>query len=173
VGYPADEAAVEATVPHLISFLHELVEGAGAQRVHLVAHSMGNRALTSALRGFEKQRARGSFHQVILTAPDIDAQVFEEQIVPALRPQCARLTLYASSKDRALRASMQFHSYFRAGQSGHEILVLDGLDTIDASRVDTDLLGHGYFAENKAVIDDLFQLVRHSLPPPNAISGRD
>jgi esterase/lipase superfamily enzyme len=102
---------------------------------------------------------------VILTAPDVDAQVFEEQIVPAIRSQCAWLTLYASSQDRALRASMRFHFFGRAGQSGDELLVLDGLDTVDASRIDTDLLGHGYFAENKAVIDDLFLLVRHSFSP--------
>ena len=39
-------------------------------------------------------------------------------------------------------------------------------DTIDASDIDTDLLGHGYIASNRDVIDDLILLVEQKRPPP-------
>ncbi len=36
-----------------------------------------------------------------------------------------------------------------------------------ASAIDTDLLGHGYFAENKELIDDIFLILRHGFPAPD------
>src|SRR5581483_4228092 len=48
-GYPADENTIEWTVPQLTVFLTELAQAAGATTIHLVAHSMGNRALVKAL----------------------------------------------------------------------------------------------------------------------------
>jgi esterase/lipase superfamily enzyme len=162
--YTADEATAEAAIPHFRRFLEEVAAQAGSQRVHIVAHSMGNRIVTNVLRAMAAETPQRRFNQVILAAPDIDAEVFAEQIVPAIRPSAHRISLYASSRDRALIASQRVHAFRRAGQSGPEIMVLDGLETIDASMVDTDLLGHGYFAENKQVIDDIFMVVRHDLP---------
>ena len=162
-GYTADEATAEWAVPHFQQFLREVSALTGNGRVHVIAHSMGNRIVANALRTMGPG-PRPLLNQVILTAPDIDAQVFEEQIVPAIRGSAARISLYASSNDRALQASQEVHAFRRAGQSGPDIVVLEGLETIDASGIDTDLLGHAYFAGNKQMIDDLFMLVRHDLP---------
>ena len=52
-----------------------------------------------------------------------------------------RMTLYASSGDEALRASQRLAGYPRAGQGGAGIVVVAGIDTVDASLVDTSLLG--------------------------------
>lgn len=162
--YTADEATAESAVPHFRRFLEEVAALTGSQRVDIVAHSMGNRIVTNTLRAMAAEAPQRKFNQVILAAPDIDAEVFAEQIVPAIRPAAHRISMYASSHDRALMASQQVHAFRRAGQSGPEIMVLDGIETIDASTVDTDLLGHGYFAENKQVIDDMFLVVRHDMP---------
>ncbi|HJR43310.1 MAG TPA: alpha/beta hydrolase [Gemmatimonadaceae bacterium] len=161
-GYLADEATVERSVPHFQRFLR-LLAFTGVDRIHVVAHSMGNRVLAGALRNLAPDVAR-RIGQVVLTAPDIDAEVFETQVVPAMRQLGVRLTMYSSSADRALQASMKVHGYRRAGQSGDSIVVVPGLETVDASHVDTDLLGHGYFAEDKPVLDDLFLLLKHELP---------
>jgi esterase/lipase superfamily enzyme len=55
--------------------------------------------------------------------------------------------------------------YRRLGQAGNEILVLPGMDTVDASRVKTDLLGHSYFGDSDTVISDLFRLIRDRKKP--------
>ena len=161
--YTADEATVEWTEPHLMQFLKDLRARAGAGRIHLIAHSMGNRALTKVLRSIAAESPPVVFNQVILAAPDIDAEVFERDIAPAMLKAAQRVTLYASSDDEALVVSKTVHGYPRAGQSGAQLTLVRGLDTIDASGIDTSLLGHSYFANQ--LVEDIFALLRNGLPP--------
>lgn len=72
------------------------------------------------------------------------------------------MTLYASSKDLALQASQLVHGNPRAGDSGDGLVVVDGIETIDASTVTTGFLGHSYFAEVTSVMSDIYYLIRHS-----------
>jgi esterase/lipase superfamily enzyme len=95
----------------------------------------------------------------VLTAPDIDARVFR-QLVPYIVPAAERITLYASSQDKALLASRRFNGEARAGDAGPGLVVMPGLQTIDATAVDTSLFGHSYFGENRTVLTDLFQVLR-------------
>ncbi|MBN1910033.1 MAG: alpha/beta hydrolase [Pirellulales bacterium] len=166
--YAVDETNVVWTVPHLKEFLMAVVEKTGAQRVHLIAHSMGNRALTSALTGLvselKENRAR-MFQELVLTAPDIDAEIFRRDIAPVIVKTAQRVTLYASSNDEALVASKKIHGYPRAGESGENIVVVPGIETIDVSGLDTSLLGHSYYGDNDTVLADLIQLIHDSKPP--------
>jgi esterase/lipase superfamily enzyme len=83
-----------------------------------------------------------------------------------LSKTCKRATLYASSKDKALKASRALHNnILRAGQSGEDMVIVNGIDTVDASGVDTDLLGHGYFAATAPLINDIFQLIKSGASP--------
>jgi len=166
-GYFADEARVDVTASHLREFLLHLRASSGATRIHLLAHSMGSRALATAVKEIVLQmgeRAERLFNQVVLAAPDIDAALFAD-LSRHLRTVGARVTLYASSKDRALRVSRWLHWFERAGQTGRRFRVFEGLDTIDASRVDTSLLGHSYYGSRKSVLSDIFCLLRHDSPP--------
>jgi len=166
--YTVDENNIEWTEPHLQAFLGDLADRSGATTIHLVAHSMGNRALTKAFRDLVRVRGaavRGVFKDLILTAPDIDADVFRNQLVPALVAQGARVTLYASSRDRALLASKTVHGYPRAGDAGEGLVIMQGIDTVDASDVETDFLGHSYFGDNRSVIADLLRLIRSGEEP--------
>jgi esterase/lipase superfamily enzyme len=164
--YAVDETNAAWAVPHLKDFLTAVADRSGAESVHLIAHSMGNRALTSALAQLSRQmRRRGAmFHEVILTAPDIDADIFKRDIAPAIAKTAARVTLYASSNDEALMLSKKLHGYPRAGDSGSAMVVVPGIETIDVSRVDTSLLGHSYYGNNDTVLADMFYLIHQSLP---------
>ncbi len=68
IQYTVDEQNVAWTVPHLVEFLSGVAERSGATSVHLIAHSMGNRALTAALRELAMVRkdAGPRFHEVVL-----------------------------------------------------------------------------------------------------------
>ena len=168
--YTVDENEVEWTEPHLKQFLSELAAQAGGARIHLVAHSMGNRALTKVMRSLAAENATPLFSEVILTAPDIDAEVFERDLAPAIQKVARHITLYASSSDAALILSQKVNGYQRAGDSWPNILVVPGIDTIDASGIDTDLLGHSYFAQMKAVMDDIdMLLIAGKLPPERSL----
>lgn len=163
--YLADEATVEWTSPYLKAFLLDLCAQSGAKKVHLLAHSMGNRALTRALDAIANAAPSGvRFQEIMLAAPDIDAGVFL-QLTKSVSSTAHRVTLYASSNDEAIKASKDIHEYQRAGESGSGILVVRGVDTVDVSAVNTDLIGHSYYAENRSVLSDIFNLIRNGLPP--------
>jgi esterase/lipase superfamily enzyme len=164
--YTVDETNVVWTVPHLKQFLLDVVRRTDAESVNVIAHSMGNRALTSALREltFELQDETRLFNQVVLAAPDIDAEIFRRDIAPAITKTAHGVTLYASSKDRALMASKRVHGYPRAGDSQPTLTVLPKIDTIDVSEVDTSLLGHSYYGGSRQILDDIGLLMREGLP---------
>jgi hypothetical protein len=44
-------------------------------------------------------------------------------------------------------------------------MVLDGIDTIDASELDTGFLGHSYPLEHRSVVADLYALLRLDQAP--------
>jgi esterase/lipase superfamily enzyme len=181
--YTVDEQSVEWATSNLKGFLSDFFAKSTAQNIYLVAHSMGNRALTRATADLlaEQPALRGRLKEVILTAPDIDADVFERDIAPKLAEAGRPITLYASSTDLALKASKEVHGFPRAGDAGPGIVVTRGIETIDATGVDTSLLGHSYFADTKSVLSDIFQIVskgsraderRTTLQPVNAPAGR-
>jgi esterase/lipase superfamily enzyme len=165
LAYTYDETNVRWTEPHLEQFLRDVAERSGADTIHLVAHSMGNRCLTEAL----KRLASGtgvpaSVREVILTAPDIDAETFRTDIAPKIVGAGRRVTLYASSNDEALKLSKRIAGYQRAGDVGDGIVIVPPLETIDVSSVDTSLFGHAYYGDNTSVIFDLFQLLQGKKP---------
>lgn len=167
-GYHADETNAEWTAPHLERFLTEVASRSGARKIHLIAHSMGNRPLTAALRGMAARMQPGSkplFEHIVLTAPDIDMETFQQLALQFSKPG-RRTTLYASSNDKALQFSRDIHGgYPRAGDSGPDVVVLRGIDTVEVSGVDTSLIGHSYYGDNRSVLSDLFGLIRDGKAP--------
>jgi len=171
-GYIADEENVRWSIPHLEMFLTEVISRSGAKKLHLIAHSMGTQALVEVLRSLkEKWVVDGlklpAVNQVILAAPDIDAEIFKTQIAPAIVGYSQRITLYASSEDEALGVSRKIRKNQapRAGEGGERILVIPGIDSIDASSIRTDQLGHGYFASTLPLLTDLYYLMTQGFPP--------
>lgn len=164
--YPADETTITWSTPHLKQFLLEVVQQSGAQSVNLIAHSMGNRALTEALKEIELEFRGQSrlFNHVVLAAPDIDAGDFL-QIADKMQLTANHVTLYASSRDDALRVSQLLHRGPRAGDSGRGLVVVPGIDTIDVTAIDTSPWGHIYYGASDPVLQDLQMLFHHSHPP--------
>jgi esterase/lipase superfamily enzyme len=53
--YLADEATVIWTAPHFERFLRLIANKTGAKRIHVIAHSMGNRAVCDALKALSSK----------------------------------------------------------------------------------------------------------------------
>lgn len=164
VNYQRDGRNAELSVPVLKNFLEQLASKTRATTIHVIAHSMGNRVLAASLREIARSNTP-HFRQIALMAPDVDAVTFGK-MADAIRKTADRVTLYASSRDEALIVSRKFNGYRRAGEGGNGILVLPGIDTVDASSVDTSVMGvlHQYYADNQAILGDLFQLFRGDGP---------
>jgi esterase/lipase superfamily enzyme len=158
--YFADGESVDASEEYITHFLTRFVEESGAECVHLIAHSMGNRVLLRAVERMASQaqaKARVPFGQIILAAPDVDHQVFRS-LATAYRQVCQRTTLYVSSKDLALASSGIVYDYPRAGFVP-PVTILPGIDTVEVSNIDLTLLGHGYYAGAHDVLQDIHALL--------------
>ena len=165
--YTVAEANIEWTTAHLRDFLTRVAAESGASAVHVVAHSMGNRATVHALHQIAARLPSSGtplFHQIALTAPDVDADVFV-QLASEIRRTARQVTLYVSSTDEALKSSARLHAYPRAGLAGGRTVVVPGIDTVEVSAVDTSLLKHSYFGDNASVVSDLHVLLRDGKPP--------
>ena len=165
VGYPIDVENVAWSEANLIAFLEEFFDRSAAEEIHLVAHSMGNRALAGAvdeLFNTKRPDLRPRLREVILTAPDIDADVFKRDIAPALAETARPVTLYASANDKALWMSEEYNGNPRAGDANDGIIVAQGIETVDATRVDSSFFssGHLYYGSSRLMLRDLLELVR-------------
>jgi esterase/lipase superfamily enzyme len=159
--YLKDETNVAWSTPHFQRFLGLVSQHGGAKRVHIIAHSMGNRAVCDALKALSiDPNNHLNFNHLVLAAPDIDADTFRE-LAEALQKVSGQITLYESSNDKAIHASRKIHGNPRAGEP---LLIIPGLETVDASKVDTDFLGHSYFGETWTLLADIHTLLSEDKP---------
>jgi esterase/lipase superfamily enzyme len=108
--------------------------------------------------------------ELILAAPDVDVDYYK-QVVPKIVHLAERLTLYASSNDKALQLSRLLARSPRAGDIINGLpSVVPGVETIDVSSIGAEIFGlnHDVFASNRSAIDDIGLILRSHLHPPDA-----
>lgn len=154
--YVSDGGAIEQSEEHIATFLVKVSQLVPRGRVHIVAHSMGNRGLLRAMHRATTQaawRAGTRFGQVFLAAPDVDVALFRQ--LASVYPQVAEhTTLYVADQDKALAAVAWLGEAVRAG-GAPPIVVLPGIDTIRVRGMDLFRLGHSYVAEEPDVLRDI------------------
>ena len=132
--------------------------------VYLIAHSMGNRIVSKALRArVDKGKDIGRLRELLLAAPDINADLFRTVIAPRLAAmKDTRITVYASSSDLALRASRALHRFTRVGETTPGVFVYPRIDTIDASGASSVIraYGHSYIMDSQAVLKDIYGVIQ-------------
>lgn len=166
-GYPLDRNNADASYALLASFLQRVAKETGAAQIDVIAHSMGNWVLSNALRDISTRmkanpsvtKALPLFRNVAMMAPDVDTAVLRTMIQDILKVS-KRTTLYGSSRDEALKFSAKVNGRARAGQGFPDMFCSRGMDSIDASKVDTSLLGlgHQYYGDSSTILHDLDQL---------------
>jgi esterase/lipase superfamily enzyme len=166
-GYMVDETNAEWTQPQLAAFLTAIVERTGAAQVVLLGHGLGARALAGAAASVLAAHPglAPRLQQIILAAPDIGAETFRCDLAPKLAAAGSRVTLYASSGDDALRVADRVRAYPRAGDSGAALVMAPGVQTIDASAVDTSFIGAPQEALERSALADIGQLLAGQQPP--------
>jgi esterase/lipase superfamily enzyme len=155
-GYVADKEAATYSRDDLADLLLELTRDRGPDQIYVFAHSMGGWLLVEALRQLKLQGRDDVIARlnVILAAPDIDADVFRTQmrvIGKMERP----MTILVSADDRALAVSgLLSASSQRVGTLDvkdprvQEAAVAAGVKIIDISTVaPTDSVNHARFAD--------------------------
>ncbi len=166
LSYLSDEATVQYSEKHLTEFLTDFAQKSGAKRIHIIAHSMGNRALLEAVNRIKRNNPKIKFGQIILAAPDVDADVFEE-LSEAYTQLSEQTTLYISKRDKAVGMSKWLHSHSRAGFTP-PVCVVEKINTIEVEdSVNILELGHGYFAGQTRLLEDMKKLISLNLDANN------
>jgi esterase/lipase superfamily enzyme len=166
--YGADRSSADAAARSLIAFLGQVVAATGAKQVHVLAHSMGNRVLLPSLVKIERDAqspVRERLGEIILAAPAVPERDFEAWLDDIVAHGGSRLTLYASSVDRAMQVGWyrEWGTTLAGYTSRGAPLVHAGLQSIDISKAASgDLLdlNHDVFASNPVMSEDIRQLLQ-------------
>ena len=160
--YAGDLTSIDWSTTHLRALLEDVALRTNVQTIHVIAHSLGNRGLVNALVDLIKTptiTSNWKFGEIILVAPDLDRQIFERDIAPIIINTPSRITLYVSTVDVPLWASKTVNLYPRLGDASEVPVIIDGIQTIDASLVASLATGHTYYRESPRVMADLYYLI--------------
>ncbi len=172
--YNSDWQDVLWSVKYIEGFLRDLKTRFPDRRIHLIAHSMGNKGLLYALRLMAYGRTPDSpFGTIMLCAPDFDADLFAEQIAPEVRALAEHWVVYSSEKDVALIASEIWNT---APRLGMQATPAEGYQIVDATELPVTPWSvpetHSYYANHKRVLDDMVQAIAGRSPAERGLEKR-
>jgi esterase/lipase superfamily enzyme len=169
LNYVKDLRRAQESDEDLITVLAGISRWSGARKLQIVAHSMGNFVLTESLKRMADRLGSAEipvlFDQAVLAAPDINAREFVERSGHRVRPFSRRLTVYASTEDKALWVSRKVNGYEPLGfmnefsQKGAKAALFD---LVDASQLTAGWFdsGHIYYGDMPELLSDVRNVFR-------------
>jgi len=188
-GYAYDRESGEFTVSHLRRFLKAVADYPEVEHIHLIAHSRGTDVAITALREINiEARAKNlrtveqyKLDDLVLAAPDVDAEVFEQRFaIEDLHLAAKRTTVYLSKTDFALGLSRWlFGGGNRVGNLRPEDFTPEAREKLSHLKgftlINCNVSGysgsHDYAFVHPEVVSDLILLLRDG-EPPGASNGR-
>lgn len=193
-GYAASQQMATRSAPDLGRMLSNVIIGTGAEKVWLIGSSLGCQTICDALAWMMTQpdllKGKTKIDYVVLSAPDVSAQAFDEKFSERIRTLSRHLTAYVSSNDRALLMSNWLNGSRRLGRTAEitvppedrssqyefeealELLDLQAKGMKNTSIVDATPINrtrnlHHFFTDSPEFFDDLY---RRLLQPDNTVS---
>jgi esterase/lipase superfamily enzyme len=186
-GYRRARDVAKASGAELARMLELVIRDVQPDKLWLVANSMGGQVVADAFHVLYREAdladAQTEIEDVVLTAPDVDHEEFDQQFKKEIAALARHLTVYVSSNDRALLVSRIIN---RGPRRGESTLSPDQLE--EASRVadlveqDSDLIAlvdvtpvnrtrnfHNFSLETPEFFDDLFLRLVNSNTPLNRL----
>jgi len=182
LGYFKDRESGEFTIYHLKELLRILAATPEIERIHIIAHSRGTAAATTALRELVIEiRGAGRdprevlrVENLIMAAPDLDFGVVEQRLIAEkFGPAIGQITIYTSDKDGALGFAQWLLRGTRFGR-----LKADDLTEVDRqifSKVKNvnfvevedppGFFGHSYYRRDPGALSDIITLIRERTRP--------
>jgi len=195
-GYRAAQEISARSAPDLGRVLARALRETGAEHLWLMSSSLGCQTISDAFAWLATQpdllEGKPKIDHVILSAPDVSAQAFDEKFSARIRALARHLTVYVSSNDRALLMSYWVNGERPLGRTA-EITVpperrteqyqfqealelldlqakgLGNLAVVDATPINRTRNLHHFFTDSAEFFDDLY---RHLLEPDNTVSRR-
>jgi len=172
---------------HLRIFLQYLAEETNAEQIHLVGYSMGTRIVTRAVAQLalmhheyspEELQRKLRIGHVILAGSDLDRQVASQYLADGFLEVPRHLSIYMSSRDRALGMSRFLTRRKRLGEMWSEGTLANRVaDYLHEREADLSAIyvtaaegattgnGHAYFRDSPWVSSDILMTLAYDLPP--------
>ncbi len=191
-GYTYDRESSEFTIYHLREFLSLIASFPEVEKIHLIAHSRGTDVAATAVRELTiGARAAGidpktkfKIHNLVLAAPDLDAQVAVQRLAgDKLALSVRRFTIYASPEDEAIGLATKLFASPR-GRVGtlqiedisdtakaalaydlDRIAIINYTPAVGSTFLRNDRYRHSYFRNAPTVSSDLVLMLRDDFDP--------
>ncbi|ANL69870.1 hydrolase-like protein (plasmid) [Rhizobium phaseoli] len=168
LAYGYDRESTNYTRNALETLFQYLAKDPQVKEVSILAHSMGNWLALESLRQMAIRNGRlpEKFKNVMLAAPDVDVDVFSQQIVDMGKPH-PQFTLFVSRDDKALAFSRRvWGDVSRLGaidpeQAPYKKELEDNkIMVIDLTKIKSgDSMNHGKFAESPQIVQLIGQRI--------------
>ena len=195
-GYLAARQVAYQAAPDLGRVLARVLRETGSENVWLMGSSLGCETICGAFAWLETQpdlvKGLPKVDHVILSAPDVSAQAFDEKFAARIKAQARHLTAYVSSNDRALLMSHWINASRRLGRLAEisvppeerkdpyqfeealELLDLQAkglrnICVVDVTPINRTRNLHHFFTDSAEFFDDLY---RQLLAPDDFVSRR-
>ncbi len=184
-GYRAARAVADASGSELARTLELVIREVEPDRLAIIANSMGAQVIVKAFSDLYENTdfadAGVEIDSVVLTAPDVDRDDFNQEFKAQIRALSRQLVVYVSSNDRALLVSRLVNRGLRAGEStlspdmfaeAEMIAQLvepdsDLITLIDVTPINRTRNFHNFSLETPEFFDDLFQRLTSDEAPRN------
>jgi esterase/lipase superfamily enzyme len=195
-GYTASQQVAHQSAPDLARVLARVFRETDSEKVWLMGSSLGCQTICDAFAWLETQpellQGLPKLDHVVLSAPDVSAQAFDDKFSARIKALSRHLTVYVSSNDRALLMSHWLNRGRRLGRLAEvtvppevrtdqyqfeealELLDLQdkglrNLCVVDATPINRTRNLHHFFTDSPEFFDDLY---RQLLQPADMVSRR-
>lgn len=195
-GYTASQRMTMRSGQDLGKTLIKTIQETGAERIWLIGSSLGCQTICDSLKWLANQpellSGKTKIDHVVLSAPDVSANAFDETFSHQIQTLSKHLTAYVSSNDRALLMSQWLNGGRRLGRTAEisippedrigeyefeealELLELQAKGTrnisiVDATPINTLRNLHHFFTDSPIFFDDLYQRL---LQPDDIVNRR-
>ena len=182
-GYRRARDVAKASGAELARMLELVIREVQPERLWLVANSMGGQVVADAFHVLYREAdladAQTEIEDVVLTAPDVDHDEFNQQFKQEIAALARHLTVYVSSNDRALLMSRVVNWSQRLGESTlspdmleEAVKVMDLIDPdselitlVDVTPVNRTRNFHNFSLETPEFFDDLYLRLTNASTP--------
>ncbi|MEA2080175.1 MAG: alpha/beta fold hydrolase, partial [Pseudomonadota bacterium] len=186
-GYRRARDVAKASGTELARMLELVIRDVQPDKLWLIANSMGGQVVADAFHVLYREAdladAQTEIEDVVLTAPDVDHEEFDQQFKKEIAALARHLTVYVSSNDRALLISRIINRGARRGESTlspeqleEAVRVADLVEPnsdlvtlVDVTPVNRTRNFHNFSLETPEFFDDLFLRLVNSKTPRNRL----
>jgi esterase/lipase superfamily enzyme len=195
-GYTASQRMATQSAPDLGRVLASAIRETGAENIWLMGSSLGCQTICDSFAWLTNQpdllKGTPKLAHVVLSAPDVSVQAFDEKFADRIQVLSQHLTAYVSSNDRALLMSHWLNGSRRLGRTAEvtvppedrvgqyefeealELLDLQAkggrnISIVDATPINLLRNLHHFFTDSPEFFDDLYQRL---LQPDDIVSRR-